>query len=179
MDSKDAIAILQRNEPALRSRGIRRAAIFGSVARGDNRPDSDLDILVEFEPGAEGSIYEYMRLKAYIADLNYSTPSMRQELDRVQDDGGAPFGGAHQVWIVSGKGGAVPDHRAATSPWRQLLRYRRKRQDPRGGRIKRLGASAARPILTSLSRGVDTVEGFARPVASLQSGQPSADRECR
>ena len=69
MDSKDAIAILQRNEPALRSRGIRRAAIFGSVARGDNRPDSDLDILVEFEPGAEGSIYEYMRLKAYIASL--------------------------------------------------------------------------------------------------------------
>jgi predicted nucleotidyltransferase len=43
--------------------------VFGSVARGDDRPDSDIDILVEFEPGAEGSIYEYMNLKEYIAGL--------------------------------------------------------------------------------------------------------------
>jgi hypothetical protein len=53
----------------LRQRGIRRAAVFGSVARGDNRPDSDLDIMLEFEPGAEGSIYEYMRLKEYVSGL--------------------------------------------------------------------------------------------------------------
>jgi predicted nucleotidyltransferase len=30
---------------------IRKLAVFGSVAHGDSRPDSDLDILVEFEPG--------------------------------------------------------------------------------------------------------------------------------
>jgi predicted nucleotidyltransferase len=47
----------------LRARGIRRAAVFGSIARGDGHPDSDIDILVEFEPGAEGTIYEYVRLK--------------------------------------------------------------------------------------------------------------------
>ena len=43
--------------------------MFGSVARGDNRPDSDLDILIEFEPEADGSVYDYMRLKEYIAGL--------------------------------------------------------------------------------------------------------------
>jgi predicted nucleotidyltransferase len=70
MENLDAaIAILRCYESALRARGIRHAAVFGSVARGDNRPDSDLDILVEFEPQAEGSIYEYMRLKDYIAGL--------------------------------------------------------------------------------------------------------------
>jgi predicted nucleotidyltransferase len=69
MNAADAIATLRRYESALRARGIRHAAVFGSVARGDNRPDSDLDILVEFEPEAEGSIYEYMRLKEYIAGL--------------------------------------------------------------------------------------------------------------
>jgi uncharacterized protein len=31
--------------------GIRRLALFGSVLRGDFRPESDIDVLVEFEPG--------------------------------------------------------------------------------------------------------------------------------
>ncbi|MBX9843986.1 MAG: nucleotidyltransferase family protein [Xanthobacteraceae bacterium] len=69
MRRDDIIARLKEAEPALRARGIRRAAVFGSIARGEDRPDSDIDILVEFEPGAEGSIYQYMNLKAYIAGL--------------------------------------------------------------------------------------------------------------
>jgi len=31
--------------------GIRRLAIFGSTFRGDFKPDSDIDVLVEFESG--------------------------------------------------------------------------------------------------------------------------------
>ena len=69
MRRDDVIARLKEAEPALRARGIRRAAVFGSVARGDDRPDSDIDILVEFEPGAEGTIYEYVRLKEFVASL--------------------------------------------------------------------------------------------------------------
>lgn len=69
MKRDDVIARLKQAEPALRARGIRHAAVFGSVARGEERPDSDIDILVDFEPGREGSIYEYMNLKAFIAGL--------------------------------------------------------------------------------------------------------------
>jgi predicted nucleotidyltransferase len=69
MDIQDALATLRRHEKALRARGVAHAAVFGSVARGENRPDSDLDILVEFEPWAEGTIYEYMRFKEYVAGL--------------------------------------------------------------------------------------------------------------
>jgi len=36
-----------------RSRHIRRLALFGSTLRGTARPDSDVDLLVEFEPGHE------------------------------------------------------------------------------------------------------------------------------
>ena len=37
--------------PALRRHGVVRAGIFGSVARGEARSGSDLDVLVEFEDG--------------------------------------------------------------------------------------------------------------------------------
>jgi len=69
MNAHDAIATLRRHERDLRARGVAHAAIFGSVARGNNRSDSDLDILVDFEPGSEGSIYEYVRFKEYVAGL--------------------------------------------------------------------------------------------------------------
>ena len=35
-----------------RKRRAQRIAVFGSVARGEARPDSDLDLLVDFEPGS-------------------------------------------------------------------------------------------------------------------------------
>jgi hypothetical protein len=40
----------------IRSLGIRRLAVFGSVARGDAGPTSDVDLLVEFEPGRKGLV---------------------------------------------------------------------------------------------------------------------------
>lgn len=41
---------------------VRRMALFGSVIRDDFRPESDVDILVEFEPGyAAGFVFFQMR----------------------------------------------------------------------------------------------------------------------
>ena len=69
MNSHDALETLRRSEPALRARGVRRAAVFGSVARGENRPDSDLDIMVEIDPEAHLTVFDYAGLKEYIAEL--------------------------------------------------------------------------------------------------------------
>jgi S-adenosyl-L-homocysteine hydrolase/Nucleotidyltransferase domain len=44
MDREDMIARLRENESTLRERGVRHAALFGSCARGEERPDSDVDI---------------------------------------------------------------------------------------------------------------------------------------
>jgi hypothetical protein len=48
---------------------VRHAALFGSRARGDNRPDSDIDIVVDLDPAAHLTIFGYAGLKDYIADL--------------------------------------------------------------------------------------------------------------
>jgi predicted nucleotidyltransferase len=69
MESHEIITRLKDNEPTLRARGVSHAAVFGSRARGDNRPDSDTDILIEIDPAAAVSVWEYVGLKVYIASL--------------------------------------------------------------------------------------------------------------
>ena len=69
MESQAIIARLRENEAALRARGVMHAALFGSRARGDARPDSDTDIMIEIDPAARIGVYEYVGLKDYIAGL--------------------------------------------------------------------------------------------------------------
>jgi predicted nucleotidyltransferase len=53
---EEIIDKLKAMEPELRARGITRMQMFGSRARGDNREDSDLDLLIEYKrpPTASG-----------------------------------------------------------------------------------------------------------------------------
>jgi len=53
----------------LRAKGVARAALFGSRARGDNRADSDIDIMVEIAPDASMTVYQYVRITQFIEDL--------------------------------------------------------------------------------------------------------------
>ncbi len=39
----------EKARPVFNAYGVRNASVFGSVARGDARPDSDIDILIELE----------------------------------------------------------------------------------------------------------------------------------
>ena len=43
--------------------------MFGSRARGDERPESDTDIMIEVDPEACITVYDYVGLKEYIAGL--------------------------------------------------------------------------------------------------------------
>jgi uncharacterized protein len=69
MNAQDAIATLRRHEADLRARGICHAGVFGSVSRGKNRPDSDLDIIIDIAPEAHVTLFDYVGLKEYIAGL--------------------------------------------------------------------------------------------------------------
>ena len=47
---------------------VRRLAVFGSVMRGQAEPGSDLDLLVEFQPGARIGL-AFIRLQDELSDL--------------------------------------------------------------------------------------------------------------
>ena len=68
MHVQDAIVTLRRYEKALRARGIRHAAVFGSVARNEDRLDSDVDIVIDIDPETRMTVFDYVGLKEYIAD---------------------------------------------------------------------------------------------------------------
>jgi predicted nucleotidyltransferase len=65
----DTVTLLQAHEADLQQRGVRHVAVFGSVARGDARPNSDTDILIELDPAHPLGLFAYASLTRYITDL--------------------------------------------------------------------------------------------------------------
>lgn len=56
--SLDAVLrALRSRRPELERMGVRHASVFGSVARGDARPDSDVDIVVDVDPAVVSGLF--------------------------------------------------------------------------------------------------------------------------
>jgi predicted nucleotidyltransferase len=69
MDRQSVIAILKNHQAELQRQGVLHAALFGSIARDDAGPESDIDIMVDLDPEAHLGVYDYVGLKEYIAGL--------------------------------------------------------------------------------------------------------------
>lgn len=89
----DLIRSLRALEPVLRAKGVTGLSIFGSRSRGDHRPDSDLDVLVDVEPTAPNALYVAFDAQHVIGDaLGYETQAtLRSDLgerisQRIADD---------------------------------------------------------------------------------------------
>ena len=69
MDKTGLLAILKKFAGALRENGATQVYVFGSRARGTNRPDSDLDLFIDYDPSAKvPSIFRLMQLEEQISE---------------------------------------------------------------------------------------------------------------
>jgi predicted nucleotidyltransferase len=69
MEKQDILARLREHQAVLKAQGVSHAALFGSRARGDARPDSDIDILVEIAPEVRMDVFKYVGIVHSIEDL--------------------------------------------------------------------------------------------------------------
>lgn len=83
LDSSQVLQLLADQQARLRSRGVRRIGLFGSLARDEARPGSDMDFLVEFEPGRK-TFDNYMDLKDFLEEL------FERRIDLVTSEGIKP-----------------------------------------------------------------------------------------
>jgi len=65
---QDVLKILHQNRDRLKTLGVRKIGLFGSFVRGEQHPDSDIDLLVEFEPGKK-TFDHFMELSFYLEEL--------------------------------------------------------------------------------------------------------------
>jgi predicted nucleotidyltransferase len=93
MTREEIIATIRNNAAAIKAEGVTKLAIFGSRVRGDNRPDSDIDVLVEVEPDASFSVLNLIGVQHIIEDATglQAQATMRRSItprfaERIVDD---------------------------------------------------------------------------------------------
>lgn len=60
MNRTDVVTRLKSLEPRLRARGVASLYLYGSYARDEAGPDSDIDVLADFAPGQEPDFLGFM-----------------------------------------------------------------------------------------------------------------------
>ncbi len=66
---EQVIQQLRAHEPELKRAGILRLALFGSVARGDSNPKSDVDLMGDFDRAKRLSLFDLAGLEIRLAEI--------------------------------------------------------------------------------------------------------------
>jgi uncharacterized protein len=69
MNKLEIIARIQTNRALLEKFSVKSISVFGSVVRDELRPDSDVDILVEFHSNARIGFFTFVHFKNQLSDL--------------------------------------------------------------------------------------------------------------
>ncbi len=85
---RDILKVLEQNQSSLRALGVKKIGLFGSFVRGEQRPDSDIDLLVEFEPGQK-TFDAFMELCFFLDEI------LQHRTELVSTESLSPYLGPH------------------------------------------------------------------------------------
>jgi len=68
LTAEEILKLIQQNRERIKKYGVKRIGLFGSYLKGEQKEDSDIDILVEFEKGKK-TFDNYMELKFFLEEL--------------------------------------------------------------------------------------------------------------
>ena len=68
MGVHEALADLKSLEPALRAQGVCALYLFGSAARGEAGPQSDIDLMFDISPDAKFSLFDQARISRQLSE---------------------------------------------------------------------------------------------------------------
>lgn len=69
LDQTEVVAALRAHEAEIRGLGVTALDLFGSRARGDDRGDSDLDVLIAYDPSRQFTLYDLAEVEHLLEDL--------------------------------------------------------------------------------------------------------------
>jgi len=89
MDTETILRVLKEAQAELKTLGVRSLSLFGSVARGEARPDSDVDLLAELEPmgivrrvGIEDRLRKALHRQVDLVNRKYIKPALKDSIER-------------------------------------------------------------------------------------------------
>lgn len=85
---QDILAALERHRFRVRELGVKKIGLFGSFVRGDQQPDSDIDLLVEFEHGRK-SFDSFIELSFFLEEV------LQHKIELVTLESLSPYLGPH------------------------------------------------------------------------------------
>ena len=68
LNSDEILKIIEESKDKIKKFGVKRIGLFGSYIRSEQKKESDIDVLVEFEKGKK-TFDNYMELKFFLEDL--------------------------------------------------------------------------------------------------------------
>jgi predicted nucleotidyltransferase len=85
---QDILNVLEKNRSHIRDLGIKRIGLFGSFVRGEQRPESDIDLLVEFR-SVQKTFDNFMELCFFLEEV------LRHKIELVTVESLSPYLGPH------------------------------------------------------------------------------------
>jgi len=87
---ENVLELIRSNQDKIRSYGVRKLGLFGSFVRGEHKPESDIDLLVEFQQDKK-SFDNFIQLAFFLEEI------LESRVELITIDALSPYIGPHII----------------------------------------------------------------------------------